>query len=97
MPDSPELLFVTDEDLKITGSIDTVGEAALVQGQMLVRGQAEIAGNASLDGQLLVEDVDVGDLVDSSSIGGSVVITYAGGLGGSVYTVTSWRDVRDAD
>ena len=97
MPDSPELLFVTDEDLKITGSIDTVGEAALVQGQMLVRGQAEIAGNAALDGQLLVEDVDVGDLVDSNSIGGSVVITYAGGLGGSVYTVTSWRDIRDAD
>jgi PilX N-terminal len=96
-PDTPELLFVTDQDLKITGTIDVVGEAALVQGQMLVRGQAEIAGNASLDGQLLVEDVDVGDLVDANSIGGSVVITYTGGLGGSVFTVTSWRDVRDAD
>jgi hypothetical protein len=96
-PDTPELLFVTDQDLKITGTIDVVGEAALVQGQMLVRGQAEIAGNASLDGQLLVEDVDVGDLVDANSIGGSVVITYTGGLGGSVFTVTSWRDVRDAN
>jgi hypothetical protein len=96
-PDTPELLFVTDEDLKITGTIDTVGEAALVQGQMLVRGQAEILGNASLDGQLLVEDLPVGDLVDSNSIGGSVVITYTGGLGGSVYSVTSWRDIRDAD
>jgi hypothetical protein len=96
-PHSPELLFVTDEDLKITGTIDTVGEAALVQGQMLVRGQVSILGNASLDGQLLVEDVDVGDLVTSNTLGGSVVITYAGGLGGSVYTVTSWRDVRDAD
>jgi hypothetical protein len=44
-----------------------------------------------------VEDVDVGDLVDANSIGGSVVITYTGGLGGSVFTVTSWRDVRDAN
>lgn len=96
-PDTPELLFVTDQDLKITGTIDVVGEAALVQGQMLVRGQAEIAGNASLDGQLLVEDQDVGSLVTSNSIGGSVVITYTGGLGGSVFTVTSWRDVRDAN
>ena len=96
-PETEGLLFVTDEDLKITGTIDTVGEAALVQGQMLVRGQAEIAGNASLDGQLLVEDQDVGDLVTSNSIGGSVVITYTGGLGGSVYSVSSWRDIRDAD
>ncbi|HEY5619027.1 MAG TPA: PilX N-terminal domain-containing pilus assembly protein [Vicinamibacterales bacterium] len=96
-PDTPELLFVTDQDLKITGTIDSVGEATLVQGQMLVRGQASILGNASLDGQLLIEDQAVGDLVASNVVGGSVVITYAGGLGGSVYTVTSWRDVRDAD
>jgi hypothetical protein len=96
-PDTPELLFVTDEDLKITGTIDSVGEAALVQGRMLVRGQVSILGNASLDGQLLVEDRDVGDLVESNVIGGSVVITYAGGLGGDVFSLTSWRDVRDAD
>jgi hypothetical protein len=96
-PDSPELLFVTDQDLKITGTIDTVGEAALVEGQMLVKGQATILGNASLDGQLIVEDVDVGDLVTSNTIGGSVTITYTGGLLGGVFTVTSWRDVRDAD
>lgn len=96
-PDSPELLFVTDQDLKITGTIDTVGEAALVEGQMLVRGQATILGNASLNGQLIVEDLDVGDLVTSNAIGGSVIITYSGGLLGGVFTVTSWRDVRDAD
>jgi hypothetical protein len=96
-PDSPELLFVTDQDLKITGTIDTVGEAALVEGQMLVRGQATILGNASLNGQLIVEDLDVGDLVTSNSIGGSVTITYTGGLLGGVFTVTSWRDVRDAN
>lgn len=96
-PDSPELLFVTDQDLKITGTIDTVGEAALVEGQMLVRGQATILGNASLNGQLIVEDLDVGDLVTSNAIGGSVTITYSGGLLGGVFTVTSWRDVRDAN
>jgi hypothetical protein len=96
-PDSPELLFVTDQDLKITGTIDTVGEAALVEGQMLVRGQATILGNASLNGQLIVEDLDVGDLVTSNTIGGSVTITYTGGLLGGVFTVTSWRDVRDAN
>jgi hypothetical protein len=96
-PDSPELLFVTDQDLKITGTIDTVGEAALVEGQMLVRGQATILGNASLNGQLIVEDLDVGDLVTSNSIGGSVTITYTGGLLGGVFTVTSWRDLRDAN
>ncbi len=91
------MLFVTDEDLKINGTIDVVGEAALVQGQMLVRGQASILGNASLDGQLLVEDQDVGSLVENNVVGGSVVITYTGGLGGAVFTVTSWRDVRDID
>ena len=96
-PDTPELLFVTDQDLKITGTIDTVGEAALVQGQMLVRGQASILGNASLDGQLLVEDQDVGTLVAGNTVGGSVTLTYAGGLGGSVFSLASWRDVRDAD
>jgi hypothetical protein len=96
-PDSPELLFVTDQDLKITGTIDTVGEAALVEGQMLVRGQASILGNASLNGQLIVEDQDVGDLVTSNTIGGTVTITYTGGLLGGVFTVTSWRDMRDAD
>ncbi len=32
------LLFVTDEDLKITGTIDVVGEAALVQGQDACQG-----------------------------------------------------------
>jgi hypothetical protein len=36
-------------------------------------------------------------LVTSNTIGGSVTITYTGGLLGGVFTVTSWRDVRDAN
>lgn len=96
-PDTPELLFVTDMDLKIAGTIDLIGESVEVQGQMLVKGQVDIGGNASLDGQLIVEDLAVGSLVASNHIHGSVDLTYSGGLGGGTYTVTAWRDVRDAD
>jgi hypothetical protein len=97
VPDTTELLFVTDEDLKILGTIDLIGESVSVEGQMLVRGQVDIGGNASLDGQLIVNDEPVGDLVDSNSLHGNASITYSGGLGTGTYTVTSWRDVRDAD
>ena len=97
IPHTPELLFVTDQDLKITGTIDAGGQSATVQGQMLVKGQASIAGNASIGGQLLIENQNVSSLVTSNVITGSVIITYDGGLGGAVFSVRSWRDVRDAD
>jgi hypothetical protein len=96
-PHTTELLFVTDQDLKILGAIDLVGESVVVEGQMLVRGQADIGGNASLDGQLIINDEPVGSLVTSNYIHGNASITYSGGLGTGTYTVTSWRDVRDAD
>ena len=96
-PHTTELLFVTDQDLKILGSIDLIGESVVVEGQMLVRGQADIGGNASLDGQLIINDEPVGSLVTSNSIHGNASITYSGGLGTGTYTVSSWRDVRDAD
>jgi hypothetical protein len=96
-PDTPELLFVTDMDLKMLGSLDIVGDEIQAQGQMLVREQVDIGGNVSLLGQLLVQDADdsVSSLVTSNHIHGSVDITYSGGLGGSSFTVTGWRDVRD--
>ena len=97
IPHTSELLFVTDQDLKITGTIDAGGQSASVQGQMLVKGQARIQGNAFLAGQLLVENQNVGNLVTSNVITGSVVLTYNGGLGGAVFSVRSWRDVRDVD
>jgi Tfp pilus assembly protein PilX/predicted acyltransferase (DUF342 family) len=96
-PHTTELLFVTDQDLKILGSIDLIGESVAVEGQMLVRGQADIGGNASLDGQLIINDEPVGSLVTSNSIHGNATITYNGTLGTGTYTVSSWRDVRDAD
>jgi hypothetical protein len=97
-PDTAKLLFVTDKDLKITGSLDVVGNDLDVQGQMLVREQAEIGGNVSLSGQLLIQDAaDASNLVTLNRIHGSVEITYSGGLGSSSFTVTGWRDVRDAD
>ena len=96
-PHTTELLFVTNEDLKILGTIDLVGASADVEGQMLVRGQVDIGGNATLDGQLIVNDQPVGDLVTSNSIHGNASITYSGTLGTGTYTVSSWRDVRDAD
>jgi Tfp pilus assembly protein PilX len=102
VPDAPELLFVTNKDLKILGSLDVVeGEEEVidVQGQMLVREQVELGGNVSLLGQLIVEDAldSSSTLVTSNHIHGNVVIEYAGGLGSSTFTVTGWRDVRDAD
>lgn len=96
-PHTTELLFVTDQDLKILGAIDLIGESVTVEGQMLVRGQADIGGNAQLDGQLIINDENVGSLVTSNSIHGNASITYSGGLGTGTYAVTGWRDVRDAD
>ncbi len=96
-PHTTELLFVTDQDLKILGTIDLIGESVIVEGQMLVRGQADIGGNASLDGQLIINDEPVGSLVTSNKLHGNASITYSGGLGTGTYAVSSWRDVRDAD
>lgn len=96
-PETTELLFVTDQDLKILGTIDLVGESVTVEGQMLVQGQVDIGGNAALDGQLIVNNEDVGDLVTTNQIHGNASITYSGTLGTGTYYVSSWRDVRDAD
>lgn len=97
-PDTPELLFVTDMDLKIRG-LDAAVDIN-VQGQMLVHGQVDIFGNVDLAGQLVVENTaGAGTLVadDQNFIGGSVTITYNGGLGGHMYGIDGWRDVRDVD
>jgi hypothetical protein len=91
-PDYPELLFVTDGDLKISGGIDTPLVAA---GQMLVHEQVSISGNPSLSGQLLVENAtSVDPLVTNNTISGNPTITYNGGLGEGVYSVTGWREIR---
>jgi hypothetical protein len=103
VPDTPELLFVTNKDLKIVGSLDIVEgteeNIINVQGQMLVREQVELGGNVSVLGQVIVNDAPDSSsiLVTSNHLHGNVEIQYAGGLGGSSFTVTGWRDIRDAD
>jgi hypothetical protein len=95
-PHTPELLFVTDGDLGIRNLDAAVDITA--QGQMLVHGQIDIYGNVDLAGQLIVEDTPgAGNLTDSNDIGGSVTITYNGGLGSHMYGIAGWRDVRDLD
>ena len=93
-PQTPELLFVTDGDLKIQG-LDAAADIT-VQGQMLVHGQVDFFGSVQLAGQLIVEDADAGDLVPTggNNIRGSVTLTYNGTLGSAVYSVTGWRDLR---
>lgn len=93
-PDSPELLFVTDVDLDISGG-GVLGEVD-AQGQILVHEQLDISGSPALTGQLLVENAanTPGSPIDSNSISGNPTITYSGGLGSGIYSVTGWRDIR---
>ena len=90
IPDTSELLFVTDGDLDMTGNPTTYSH-----GQILVREQIRLSGSPDLDAQIIVENVtSVDDLVTTNSIGGNVEITYNGGLGTSHLVVSGWRDVR---
>jgi hypothetical protein len=92
--DTPELLFVTDGDLQISGGLDAL-DPLTVGGQMLVHEQVQLSGNPSLAGQLIVENApSVDPLVEFNQISGNVTITYNGGLGSGVYSVTGWREIR---
>lgn len=92
-PHTTELLFVTDMDLQLLGTLAT---NLAVQGQMLVHEQLEVGGNVTLGGQIVVEDAaSLSNTVTSNSIHGNVTINYSGGLGGGTYTVMGWRDVRE--
>ena len=90
--DTPELLFVTDGDLKIAGTIDV---PLAVEGQMLVHEQIMIVGNPTLAGQILVEDaVDLSTLVVGNQISGNATISYNGTFGDNIFAVISWQEVR---
>jgi hypothetical protein len=92
IPDTPELQFVTNGDLKIAGTIDV---PFTVEGLMLVREQVHIAGNPELSGQLLIENVpSVSDLVTENAIVGNATLSYNGTLGGTAFAISSWREVR---
>lgn len=93
--DTPELLFVTDGDLEISGGLDAL-DPLTVGGQMLVHEQLKLSGNPSLAGQLIVENApSVSTLVTANAVSGNVTITYNGGLGGGVYSVTGWQEIRE--
>lgn len=97
-PATPDLLFVTDGDLKIIGNteIELDGLSSLeVDGKMLAHEQIEIGGTSNLHGQLIAEDATNNDnLVTFNHIHGNATITYDGGLGGEFFSVSGWRDVR---
>ncbi|MBI4888897.1 MAG: hypothetical protein HY824_17490 [Acidobacteria bacterium] len=94
-PDTPELLFVTDGDLSISGGTD-LGDPLTAQGQILVHEQLSISGGPDIAGQVIVEDAaTLSSLVTSNSISGNAEITYNGNLGSSYWGISSWRDVRE--
>jgi hypothetical protein len=90
-PDTPGVLFVTDEDLVVLG---TPG-ATFTAGVMLAHEQVEIGGNSAINALILAEDAaNVSTLITGNSVHGSVIITYNGELSNDFFTVSGWRDVR---
>lgn len=91
-PFLPELMFVTNMDLKIAG---TFAQPIAFEGQMLVREQLSITGNPTLAGQILVQNVpSVSNVVLTNGISGNPSITYNGIVGTNVFVVTGWREIR---
>ena len=92
-PDAPEIMFVTDGDLKITGGLTLPFN---VEGMFLVHEQLFIAGNPDLNGQIIVENApSVSTMVTTNEISGNPTITYNGLVGsGGVLNVTGWREMR---
>ena len=95
-PDTPELMFVTDGDLKISS---TTVMPLTVEGAILVHEQLDISGNSTLSGQIIVEDAaNDSSLVTESKISGNGTFSYNGTLGGAggalLLTRSAWREVR---
>jgi hypothetical protein len=91
VPDTPGVLFVTNEDLLVQGNPGSTFSA----GMMLAREQIDIGGNAAINAVIQAEDAaNISTLVTGNSVHGSVVITYNGDLNGQYFTVSGWRDVR---
>lgn len=90
-PDTPALLFVTNEDLEMDGNVTAITEEA----QMLAHEQISLDGTVELSGQVLAEDAAaVSDLVTSNEIDGTVIVIYNGIVGRNIFTVTAWRSVQ---
>ena len=90
-PDTPGVLFVTNEDLVVLGNPGAVFNA----GVMLAHEQIEIGGNSSINAMIMAEDAaNISTLITGNSIHGSVIVTYNGELSNDFFTVSGWRDVR---
>ena len=87
--DNPDVLFVTDGDLKVSNG-DFKGNA-----QVLVREQLKLDGG-TWEARFTMEDAAYDhDLVKKADEKlNSVTITWNGGSAGNVFTVNGWRDVR---
>lgn len=91
-PNQPELMFVTNMDLRIAGALS---QPLAFEGQMLVREQLDLAGNPEMAGQIIVENVpSVSTLVVSNSISGNPSLTYNGITGANNFVVMAWREIR---
>ena len=88
--DAPGLLFVTDQDLKISGGMEQIGAEA----QILVREQLRLSGQVSLLGEIVIADAaQFSTLVTTSRNNGDVDITNNGTLVSTSFTVGSWREL----
>jgi hypothetical protein len=91
-PYDPDLLFVTNMDLRIGGNFTVPGT---MEGQMLVREQVLITGNPTLAGQLLVEGAaSISTLVTANEIRGNPTLIYNGIAGVAGFRVSAWRQIR---
>lgn len=91
-PDLPELMFVTNRDLKINGNVE---QPISFEGVMLVHEQIFISGNPELAGQIIVENAaNLSTLVDQNTIAGNMTLTYNGLVGSNSFRVIAWREVR---
>ena len=87
-----DMLFVTNGDLKISGSFAT---PLIVEGVILVHGQLNISGSPDIAGQIRVENVTgAGTLSDVNEINGNPTITYNGTAGNDTFDLASWREIK---
>ena len=96
IPDTPELMFVTDGDLKISNRPTM---PLTVEGAILVHEQLGISSRPTLSGQIIVEDAaNNSSLVTENKISNRMTLSFNGTLAGAggalLLTPSAWREVR---
>ena len=96
IPDTPELMFVTDGDLKISNRPKM---PLTVEGAILVHEQLDISSRPTLSGQIMVEDAaNNSSLVTQNKISDRMKLSFNGTLAGAggalLLTRSAWREVR---